>query len=518
MKQIHDENDSKSSKVSNLNDSYRELFELHPSPMWIYDKETSEIIEANAAALKCYGYIKSDIIGVTIQELQAEGGSDSKLILPPGSEHKGVFSYHITKDGKVFPVEVNTRTIQFQGREATLLTSLDVTEQRRVEQAFIEVDRRYRSIFENAVEGFYQNLPSGKFINVNPAFAKMLGYQTPEQLCSEISNIETQLYVRPIRLQFRRLLERKNIARGLEFEAYRRDGSKIWVSVNVRVVRDDENRVLYYEGTAEDITARKRSEERLQMLNTSLELQAQELARSNAELQQFAYAASHDLQEPLRMVSSYLNLVALRYQGKLDRDADEFIHFAVDGAKRMKLLIDDLLAYSRVGRRDNVREPINCSALLPQILKNLEVSIQESKALVDVGQLPVIVGAPSQLAQLFQNLISNAIKFHGPAVPNIRISSELREGEWIFSVADNGIGMEMQYAERIFRIFQRLHAREEYPGTGVGLAICKKIVEWHGGRIWVESIPGNGATFYFSLPVTQGEGEEERDTPALTAM
>jgi len=228
-----------------------------------------------------------------------------------------------------------------------------------------------------------------------------------------------------------------------------------------------------------------------------------ELIRSNAELQQFAYVASHDLQEPLRMVASYTQLLAKRYKGKLDSDADEFIAYAVDGATRMQRLINDLLAYSRVTSQGKTFEEVDCDLLLDGVLSALHLTIEENHAVVTHDVLPKVTADGGQLGQLLQNLVSNAIKFHGADPPRVHVSAERRNHEWLFSVHDNGIGLDPQFANRIFVIFQRLHNREEYPGTGIGLALCKKIVERHGGKIWVESQVGRGATFYFTIPVDQ---------------
>lgn len=236
----------------------------------------------------------------------------------------------------------------------------------------------------------------------------------------------------------------------------------------------------------------------------------EDLARSNRELEQFAYVASHDLQEPLRMIAAYTQLLAERYRGKLDEKADRYIHYAVDGATRMQALIDDLLTFSRVGRQGLALQNADCNAAVETACKNLENAIRESGGQVEHDRLPVIVADGRLLIQLFQNLISNSIKFRGSEPPRIRISAEKQKQEWSFAIADNGIGIAPQHAQGIFGIFKRLHTHEEYPGSGIGLSICKKIVEQHGGRIWVESAPGQGATFKFVLPTLVAKHKQEK--------
>jgi signal transduction histidine kinase len=239
----------------------------------------------------------------------------------------------------------------------------------------------------------------------------------------------------------------------------------------------------------------------------------EDLARSNRDLEQFAYVASHDLQEPLRMVAAYTQLLSERYKGKLDENADKYIHYAVDGATRMQTLVKDLLAFSRVGRQGRQAQLTECSALVDRAVKSLQAAIQESGARVEYADLPAIMADASLLTQVFQNLIGNAIKFRGTEPIVVRITAEKTKQETILSIADNGIGIASEHSELIFAIFKRLHTREEYPGSGIGLSICKKVVEQHGGRIWVESEAGHGCTFRFTLPNQNPEDAKAQQPP-----
>lgn len=295
---------------------------------------------------------------------------------------------------------------------------------------------------------------------------------------------------------------------GLELSARRKDDTEFPVEITLWPLERADG--LFILTAIRDMTEQKKLQEELacerrELVGARQELEktVAELKRSNAELEKFAYVASHDLQEPLRMVASYTQLLAKRYKGKLDTDADEFIGYAVDGANRMQRLINDLLAYSRVTTQGRGFERVDCHAVLKEVLGNLRLVVEESGAVVTHDVQLTVMADSSQLGQVFQNLIGNAIKFRSQEPPWVHISAERKDAEWRFAIRDNGIGIDPQYADRIFVVFQRLHSREEYAGTGIGLAICKKILERHGGRMWVESQLGKGATFYFTLPTRE---------------
>lgn len=369
---------------------------------------------------------------------------------------------------------------------------------RKTEVALQEIEQRLELAVEGANLGIWDfTIPTGKVV-YDQRWARMLGYTVEE--------------LEPSLKMWEKLVHPDDLARTLEvwnahangnspfyeseFRLRTKSGGWNWVLSRGKVLeRDSKGAPLRAIGTHLDITARKEAEE-------GLAAKAKELSRSNDELVQFAYVASHDLQEPLRMVACYCQLLQRRYQGKLDADADEFIGYAVEGASRMHHLIDDLLTYSRLGTKARPMEPVDCTVVLKDALANLKVALAQSDALVTHDSLPTVLADGKQLIQLFQNLIGNAIKYRSSQRPEIHVAVERQEEAWRFSVRDNGIGLDPQFYERIFVIFQRLHTKMEYPGTGIGLAICKKIVERHGGRIWVESQPGQGSVFYFSIPRT----------------
>jgi PAS domain S-box-containing protein len=360
-----------------------------------------------------------------------------------------------------------------------LASVVDISARKRAEE-------RFRVAVEASPHGMMMVDPVGRMVLVNQEIERLFGFPREELLGQPVEML-VPVHSRPhhpeLRSAFQANPQRRPMGAGRDLFGRRKDGGEIRIEIGLNPIETDEGQFIL--ASVVDIGPRKEAEE--------------ELRRSNEELERFAYVASHDLQEPLRTVASYVQLLQRRYQAQLGGDAAEFIDFAVGGVRRMQHLIEDLLAFSRVGTRGAPLVPTESEAALRAAMTNLQAAIEEAGATVTHVPLPQVMGDATQLEQVFMNLLGNALKFRGPRPAVIDVTAARQGRYWTFAIRDNGIGIAPEYYDRIFVIFQRLHARDEYSGTGVGLAICKKIVERHGGRIWVESGLGEGTTFSFTL-------------------
>lgn len=462
---------------------------------WELDSEW-RTIAVNPALLAMLEVDEASIMGRTPQEFMAPGWEERMRAVVDernSREHRSFDMAYRAASGRVVHARVNATSLF--DRKGKLIGSFglitDVTAEKIAEEALLSEQGRLRLIVDSLPLALViSRLDEALVLNANNAACQLFGLGGRDME----GRSPFEFYVDPgDRNRFAALLHERGTV--IDFEALmkRLDGSTFWGLLSARLVS--------FEGSdcaligCVDITARKQADAKLASM-------ADELSRSNAELEQFAYVASHDLQEPLRMIASYVQLLERRYGGKLDKDAHEYIDFAVDGAKRMQALITDLLEFSRVSRKGTPLIPVELDRIVAEALVNLSAAVEESQAVVDVASMPTVRGDAAQLVRLFQNLIGNAIKYRKPdTAPAIRVSaSKKSSGYWEISIQDNGIGINEAYFERIFIIFQRLHTRADYPGTGIGLALCKKIVERHGGQIGLRSIEGEGSTFIFTLP------------------
>ena len=485
---------------------YRSTFELAGSGIAHIGLDR-KFIRANRRLCEILGYPEHELVGKTGRQISHPDDLDvinaqRKRLYAGEIDHVRLEKRYLRKDGSTVWVAFSmVLERDAEGRPAYEIAIFDdITERKRAERALRESEERFRSLTQLSSDWYWEQDETFALRFMSQRMGEKTGLAASafigrKRWDQPALNLGDEDWAR-----HRAQLERREPFREFEMERANPAGGTRWVSVTGEPVYDENGKFRGYRGVGSDVTERKLAEAELRRAHDELAKKAEELERSNAELEQFAYVASHDLQEPLRMVSSYTQLLARRYKDQLPAEAQEFMHFTVDGAARMKQLIEDLLAYSRVGTKGKELVPVSLEAPLKRALTNLRTAIEESGATVSAEALPTVDADEVQLAQVFQNLIGNALKFRGKAAPRIHVGAAEQAGEWQISIADNGIGIEPQYFERIFMLFQRLHAMGEYPGTGIGLAICKKVAERHGGRIWVSSTPGAGSTFHFTLP------------------
>jgi PAS domain S-box-containing protein len=464
------------------------------------------IIYVNESACTTLGYTKDEFMKMKILDIDADFDEKKLILHLEEVKERGCLkneARQVKKDGTIIPVDLTINYLKNDDKEYICTFAKDITNRKLAELALKDSEEKFRALVEQNISGIFVIDSKENIVVYNKGLEKILKIPREKAISTPLKDILLSLVVSgddgksKVDLIRSTVLEMLGPSSSLELIDFPEtdiklpDGEK--ATVHVRIFPLITSKEVMVAGVMSDITERKRIER-------ELEKEHMELKRSNQDLQQFAYVASHDLKEPLRMVTSYVKLLEKQYKDKLDADANEYIGYVVEGTTRMRQMIDDLLRYSRVDVKGTPMKPIDLELVLKQALLNLSVCIGESHAVITQTPLPIVLGDYIQLTEVFQNLISNAIKFKQKDTPCVHIAAERIDSYWRLSVTDNGIGIDPQYFDKLFIIFERLHSRTEYAGNGIGLAVCKKIVERHGGKIWVESTPEIGSTFFFTIP------------------
>lgn len=486
----------------------RAIVEFAPTAMLVSDAR-GKIVFVNVATEQLFGYSRDELLGASVDGLVPERlrslhpAHRAGFVADPSSRPMGVGRdlYALRRDGSELPVEIGLNPIRTEQGLYVLTSVVDLSERKRLEA-------RFKAVIESAPIAMVMTDHRGQIVLVNAELERLFGYVRDELLGSPVEllvPIGSRHAHAHLHANFFHAPEARRMGAGRDLMAVRKDGAEFPVEIGLNSVTTDDG--LFVLGGIVDITERKRHEAARRQLNEELQSRVAELAysnsaleRSNVELQQFAYVASHDLQSPLRGIAGFAELLERDYAGRLDETAEHYIERIVASVKRMQALIGDVLDYSRVDSRARPFAPTDLNEVARDALAMLDNSLVDSGGQVVIGHLPIVRGDRAQLTQLFQNLIGNAIKYHGATPPRVEVSAETTDAGWTFSVKDDGIGIAPKHHEQVFEIFRRLHPQDAYPGTGIGLAVCRRIVHRHGGTIWVESETGAGSVFSFTIP------------------
>ncbi|MFZ0310478.1 MAG: PAS domain S-box protein [Candidatus Sulfotelmatobacter sp.] len=525
--------------LAQMEGRYRGLLEAAPDAMVVVN-QGGEIVLVNVQAEKQFGYPRDELVGQKVKNIIPEGFAE-RLISDATRSAADALAQQIgmgielsgrRKDASEFPIEIMLSPLE--SAEGILVTAAirNISGRRAAEKHLVQMEGRYRGLLEAAPDAMVVVNQAGEIVLLNVQAEKQFGYRRDELLGQRMKNIIPEGFAERLTADASRSVAdalAQQIGMGIELSGRRKDGSEFPIEIMLSPLESAEG--ILVTAAIRNISARKKSEQ----ANTQLENQAtvmrgahdelelrvsertkelafanQVLEQSNLELKQFAYIASHDLQSPLRSISGFVQLLKMEYEDKLSEEAVDWIRRTVQSIGQMQTLIRDLLSYSRVDARSVPFTRIPFLDIVNDALTLLESSIRDSGGRVTWDQLPVIMGDRSQLVQLIQNLIGNGLTYRGDKPPHIHLSAERSGKEWVFSVCDNGIGIDPKHYEQIFEIFKRLHDQKDYPGTGIGLAVCRRVVIRHGGRIWVQSEPGHGSTFFFTIPEGTGQINEQR--------